>query len=120
MGNKQSMEAQKVILKHRRRSAISVKKKRRVLSTTVLTAVSNQSFDESQQSAEEKDEVYSSICTETEIDPVPRIRAVSLKSLHSKYEINQEVIALKNDSVKKSKFSKVKLGPAAQFLVKRD
>ena len=76
-------------------------------------------ISENEQSDGEKEEVYSSIGTEAEVD-VPRIRAVSLKSLHSKYELNQDVITVQKYAVKKSKFSKVKLGPAAQFLVKRD
>ena len=46
----------------------------------------------------------------------PRIRAVSLKSLDQAFK--SAAVDIESVSVKKSKFRKIKIGPAAQFLVK--
>ena len=47
----------------------------------------------------------------------PRIKAVSLKSLYSSYNEEERTASDRTDMIKHAKFSKVKLGPAAQFLV---
>ena len=51
-----------------------------------------------------------------------RIKAVSLKALYSNCEVDEGISIMNcngNGTTKKTKFSKVKIGPAAQFIVKR-
>ncbi|KAL5269118.1 hypothetical protein ACHWQZ_G002821 [Mnemiopsis leidyi] len=101
------------------RNAIKAKRKRHVLPASVLSAVSKQIMNEGLEEKDADEDIVSSICTE-EFNSVPRIRAVSLKSLHNDYDIDQKVVFDKDSQVKRKKFCKVKLGPAAQFLVNRN